>query len=962
MPKETAQIYTIPPSVPFLKTLACSLLEGYEQTPENLSDVLILLPTRRACRALQEEFLVQIKDKPLLLPRLQPIGDINAEEIGLLATDNSLHDMPALIPPMKRQILLAQLIGRLPNYSRTPDQNLKLAATLGQLLDEIQTENLDIQDLPNVVDKDDFAEHWQIILKFLEIIAETWPTILKEYNAIDAADYRNRLILALTKLWQQNPPSHPVILAGSTGTIPATAQLMQTISTLPNGKIILPGVDQLLINTEWQNIAEGHPQATLKKLIEELDLHHTDIKEYKIFQERNLAKEKIISQVMLSAEDTLQWQNNLNLQKDDLNVRRYDCDTSQEEADIIALILRETLENPNKTAAFITPDRALAKRVQHSCKRWGIEIDDSAGTPLNETKIGHFLLLCAHTLATNIDPLPLLSFLKHEKTFLDFKNFKKKIYELEQYIYRGNNIQNGFEGLKEFSNENNFDDFIDHLEKTFSKNLQNFQFEKNFSTLIKLHLQTAENFSKKSESLWSGDEGEAASQFFSNLYDQADLFDDVSGHEYVEIIENLMQAVTVRPKYGKHPRLNILGQIEARLVHADRVIMGGLNEGTWPPDPGHDPWMSLPMRKKYGLPPAERGLSLAAHDFSQAFCAPEVFLTRAKKVNGSVTVPARWLERLDTFLSAQSIEPETIRDKRFSHYLKALNKNTNYSPTKRPEPKPPTDVRPKKLSVTRIEKWINDPYGVYAEKILNLKKLRDIGKEPDAAIRGTILHEAFHKFIDAYPKEIPDEALETLITIMRKSVAEQGIGETDTAFWMPRLLTLAKNFIDHEKQWRSNYTPYKTEQESSYTLEDVNFELTARIDRIDKDKNEKIGIIDYKSGGQYSLSKMITGETPQLTLEGLILNDGKTEVASLSYWVVDGKSQQINEKRIDDNDMIEAIENCRAGLTELIQKFQQEETPYYAIPNPEKTPRYNDYEHLARIKEWSALDDQSEAA
>lgn len=968
-------LYSIPASVPFLTALADKLLRDTKDCPETLSEILILLPTRRGCRALQEEFLRLTDGKPLLLPQLQPIGDIDEEEL-LLSGAHAITQNLTPISPLKRLLMLSELIGSLPNYAKDMDQNLRLSQALGQLLDEIHTENLDIQNLPLLVDKDLFAEHWQITVQFLEILSEHWPKILDENQLIDPAAFRNQMILALSEFYQSHPPKHKVILAGSTGTIPATAQLMKIILSLPNGEVILPGLDDTLSDEIWNEIEEGHPQATLKNLLETISIERENVKNYNDHFHLNEVREKIISHSLYPAAQIKNWSLQ-NLNKNEIleslkKIERYDCRNEDEEANIIALILRETLEHKNKTAALITPDRNLASRVKEICKKWDIHLDDTAGNPLSSTSVGQYIMLSAEILIHTLEPVKFLSFLKHDLTIID----KKNIEALEKDLYRGRIVPSGLNGLKQLyqnlkNSENSYDhprerleNFLDELEQKLKNALFIFnQKEKSFLDFLKVHIQIMEDFAGGASNLWRGDEGEAASNFLSQLNDHTNEMRDISAQDYVAIIQNVMQTIIIRPRYGTHPRLQILGQIEARLVKADRFILGGLNECTWPGDPGHDPWMSRPMRSQYGLPLPERSLSLSAHDFSQGFCADEVFITRSEKKDGAVTVPSRYLQRLDSYLKANDIDHNILKMGQFSGILEQYKKPNKILPIERPAPTPPLDARPQKLSVTKIEQWMKDPYSIYAQKILRLEKLKPFKKEPDAADRGTLVHNIFDQFTSAFPKDIPENARDEFITISKESLTKQGFTENDFSLWLPRLYEFADNYIHYETNWRQNYSYESSEKNLSFTFENINFTLTARVDRIDHDQDEQFAIIDYKTGGQYSKTNLISGSLPQLPLEAILLKETeKKDISYLGYWVFDNKSQIILQTKIDKpEDIEESINNTRSGLEILVQAYQNENTPYYAIPNLNNAPRFNDYEHLERVKEWASLD-ESEAA
>lgn len=995
---QSPKVFNLPAGVSFVDALSTGLLSEVSEEKEKLINYLILLPTRRACRSVRESFLRQTNGQPLLLPRLQAIGDIDEEELFIVGQGEQELDIPPAMSPLKRQILLARTISRLPNFTKGPEQDMALAHALGGLMDQIHTENLDLKDLPNLVDREIFADHWQITIDFLKILSEHWPQVLKEENVIDGADRRNRLINALNNHWQQNPPEFPVIAAGSTGSIPSTAALLKTISTLSRGTILLPGLDSHVSEQSWKNIEEGHPQATLKQLLERLDIKREDVKTWPNIplEKNNMAtREKLVSQIMLPSEQTDEWQKTKITSKEIKssleNIKHYDCTTPQEEANLISILLREVLEDKEKTAALITPDRNLARRVALACHQWDIEIDDSGGQSLGNNPLGSYLLSCANACLEQLRPTVLLSLLKHEYTKGgNFKNFRSIARALDKDLLRGKAPAKGFEGLRQrFSDKENdkrenpdpeISDLINHLEKILLPFIEklNDGFH-DFSDFLDEHIYVAETLATSSDRigediLWTGEAGEETATFLSELRLQAEHFPAMTGHNYLAILKELMKGVTIRPRYGTHPRLMILGQLEARLVQADRVILAGLNEGIWPPDPGHDPWMSRPMRKDFGLPTPERSITLAAHDFSCGFCNKEVFTTRSERIDGAPTVPARWLQRLNTFLKANDIQSEVLYDGPHKKYLEQLSYIEKPEPIERPAPKPPASSRPTKLSVTKIETWLKDPYAIYASKILGLTKLKPLEKAADAADKGNILHDTLYEFTKKYPKDIPDTAREDFVTIANDIIQKQSSDETEWSFWKPRIIRLSDWFINHEKSWRQQASFRIAEIEGSITLsENINrpFELTARADRIDKMHAGGTAIIDYKSGGTYSMAKMLSGDLPQLSLEALIVTDGgfssvgvpKENVNSIAYWKLTGSQKAGEIIEINDPTKLQqAITHAKDGLINLVQTFEKEEMPYYAIPRLDNAPRFNDYEHLERVKEWAALDENSEEA
>ncbi len=984
-------IYSIPPTQPFLDCLATNLLNEYQNNLDKLADIIILLPTRRTCRNLQNSFLKISKGQSLLLPKIQPIGDVDAQELSLSLPHNQALEIAPPISSIKRQLLLSKLIAaKRPDQSGSIEQDLGLAQALAQLIDEIHTEDLDFKNLPQIVEKQEVAEHWQITLSFLEIISMFWPQILDQYGYCDASYYRNKLLSTLTQYWQENTPDYPIIMAGSTASIPAVSNLAKTIALMPQGKIILPGLDKYMDQSAWDILEEGHPQATLKNLLSVLDISRDNVEELSTQTKAQTTRLKFISNIMLPAASTDQWSNNTDKEfqqslNNDItdNIFQYDCDTVQEEADLIALILRETAEDKEKTACVITTNRALSRRIIQRCKMWNIILDDTAGQNLKDTPLGQYLDFSLSIFTSNFDSISLLRFLKHNFTQIkNIKNFRQKVRDLEIDLLRGKPIQNGFQGLfnryKTLINSDSYKKpsegtllFLEDLKENLNPYIELFKTEKiHFNKILTAHLELSSHFfGYENTTLWSGEAGEAAAKLFSEIQEFGDDIGDVSLSDYQEIISHFTSGVTIRPKFGTHPRLQILGQIEGRMVQADRVILVGLNEGSWPKDPGHDPWMSRPMREKFGLPSPERSITLSSHDFAQAFCAPEVYLTRSTKMDGAPTVPARWLERMRTYLGALKIDDKILRNGKHLGYLSNLDEAEKIIPINRPAPCPPLSARPTQLSVTYIDRWMKDPYSIYARKILKLEKLAPLNEVADAADKGIIFHEILHRFNKKYPSHLNDNSAKDFIDVAQETLDEYQEISQSLSYWKPRLEKFAANYIQFEKNWRAQNQLISAEITGAIDFnktENLDFILTARVDRIDRHADGTYAIIDYKSGGQYSYTDLKTGALSQLPLEGLILTEGnykslsvqEKNVGYLGYWKIENSKQSITEVKTKSFDETQnAIEETKIGLINLITTYQDPETPYLAIPDLNNAPRFNDYAYLERVLEWAALDD-----
>lgn len=972
--------YTIPAGVSFLTALGRGILDLSQEQSIPLPEFRILLPHRRACRELQEIFLDLSEGKPLLLPQIHPIGEVDEDELSLIADEDlaaKILEIPPSISPMRRQFLLMRLVQKV-EYGRTgheiaPDHALRLARALAQFMDQVILEDLSYDRLDQIVPAE-FAEHWGITVEFLKILSDVWPQILSENNLIEAAERRNKLLRLQAEHWKNTNPEYPIIAAGSTGTMKATSDLMGVIHTLPHGMVVLPGLDTELDRTSWDAIEASHPQKTMQELLNELSIERAHIQIWRGAEQSSSAGRRFLArEIMRPAATAEEWQNIspevITSHKMDsvLNdIRRIDCETLDQEAKVIALKLREVSETPGRTAALVTPDRVLARQVQQICKRWNIELDDTAGSPLSNTALGRFISLPLDVLREGYRPSILLALLKHP---LCGYGYSKADIEIDiKELERPQKLRGALpKDMRSILAPTKFGTFLDTQEKQL-KTLHSGT-ENPARSMILAHITFLEALAQTpyqtgTERLWTGDYGEAAALFFSKLLQETDIIGDVSIHDYAEIITTLLRDLVVRPKYGMHPRLMILGQIEARLVQSDVMILGGLNEGTWPPDPGNDPWMSRPMRKAFGLPDPDRAIGLSAHDFVQAFSAKEVLLTRSVRVDSAPTVPARWLERLDTVLSAMQYDPAIIHDHILPHFAELLDQpDGDFSPATRPQPTPPSDARPSQLPVTAIEKWMRDPYAIYARYVLGLRKLDPVEQEADAALKGSWIHDILRWIVDEYPNTFP----ENIIDIIMEHAENDPDKPASYTLWYPRFRHMMEWFIAHEKTWRKEARPLLLEQEGRMMINGLT--LTAKADRIDLiHANSKLAVIDYKTGSPPKKKEVQSGLAPQLSLEALILREnGFSSIQDktadiLSYWKISGGKDASKEERLSGPKFPSVDKLCDTayeGVASLVQTFSNPNMPYICLPDPEIAPpdSWQDYAQLARVAEWATLDD-----
>ena len=989
MSKEAPTVYTVPPHEPFVDTLAVGLLAGRVMAldpanPQALSRLTILLPTRRACRALQLAFLRTAPGQALLLPRIRPLGDIDEDEASLGDEDD--ETLPDAVSPLERRLMLARLIQRLGEMpggaaltgAGAVDQAARLARALADLLDEIQIARCDPQGLADLA-PEEYAAHWQQVLRFLSLMTDNWPAILAEKGLMDPAARRNVMLEALAERWATKPPAHPVIAAGSTGSVPATRDLLATIARLPQGAVVLPGLDTEADDDTWEAIGPTHPQYALKSLLDHMCVARDAVppwpgSEGTGARDAARVRSRLIADAMRPAETITAWRALPPPAPDALrDIHRIDCASPQEEAGVIAIVMRRALETPGRTAALVTADRALARRVAAELRRWWIEVDDSAGEPLGETAPGAFLRLTGRMIAEEAAPVPLLAALKHPLAAGGEApaTWRRSVRAMERAILRGPRPAPGFDGLRAALKEGDaaIRPWLDGLEAAAVPIAALMaQPEADLRKLLQAHVEFAEWLAATADEagparLWSGEAGAQAARFVAGLVEASPALPPVAPAHYPALLDALMEDHVVRPPFGRHPRLQIWGPLEARLQHADCMILGGLNEGVGPPATAGDPWMSRPMRADFGLPPPELRIGLSAHDFVQCCGAEEVYLTRARRIEGTPTIPARWLQRIDALLAnasegakvLQAMEPALLA------WWATLDRPAKPpSPRPAPAPTPPVEARPRRLSVTRIETWIADPYSVYARDILRLRPLDPIDADPSAAERGIIIHRILDAFVRAYPDALPPDAEERLKALGRAHFEAAGARPGVLAFWWPRFERITRWFLDTEQARRPALLPLATEVNGVLDLEGSagSFRLTAKADRIDRTEAGALEIIDYKTGGVPRKSHVADGRRPQLSLEAAIAQAGgfagvdAAEVAALAYWRLSGAETAGEITQFDDDAGTLALA-AADGLRALVARFDDRATPYHPVPRPALAPAWNDYAHLARHKEWT---------
>lgn len=1060
---ERQAVFTITRGVPFLPALAEALLSGrlvgpVAEDPLALASVTIYLPTRRAARALGAILAERLGRRAhergapgyaALLPRMIPLGEADEAELDL-ASEPLLEDNDPLstpMPPLERRLILARLVQAwAKSVDRTllpldaevpflvpssPADAVGLAGDLERLMDALTVEGLPWSEIGAAVEAE-YSRYFGLTLDFVKIAAENWPKLLAERGLSDPVARARGLVLAEGRRLARTAPTDPVIVAGSLGSVPATARLIAAVAKLPRGAVVLPGLDLDLDEAGWSGIdtgegfsrviAHGHPQAVLHRLLgpDNLALPRTDVVALGEPDLGQAARAALLSQALRPADTTDAWAD-LDPDKRDAiaedglaGLALTEAADEREEALVAALALRETLQVPGATAALVTPDRGLAGRVAVELLRWGIVAEDSAGLALAGSPAGRLARLTAELAAdlarNQADAIParLIALLSHPMVRLGLPrcDVVRGAAALEIGLLRGPVPAPGFSGLRNALAAER----VGPLERRprAKRRLKDIDWDLAADLLARLEqvfaefpgpdgaadcdlVATAALHRAACDGLIAGPEDgpqvtpqdaphdvpEQAEDGSLSCLDA--LFDDLEMAEpglmpgrfddYATFFTSLARERLVGCSgEAPHPRLRILGLLEARLLSVDRVVLGGLDEGVWPVRTLTDAFLNRPMRERVGLNPPERRIGQMAHDFVQALGCRDAVITRALKREGSPTVPSRLIQRLRAFAGDARWEAVLEAGRRFSGLAARLDAAPPEKRLKRPAPKPDPALFPRSLSVTEIETLVRDPYSIFARHVLGLDPLEPLAAVPSVATRGSLVHDIFSEFASAHPQGLPGQPEERLLAIATNAFGE--IADTYPelyAEWWPRYECMAAAYLAWEAQRRPVLRRIHPEVSGRWVIPmgRESFTLRARADRIELRPDGTACIVDYKTGTPPSAKMIFTGFSPQLTLEAAMLMHGafdgvppvKTTPDLLYVHASGGRKpfvpMPVKPPRGEERSVDAIVAEHATRLKGLVARFMTGDAAYTARPYPQYASQYGAYDHLARVLEWS---------
>lgn len=959
-----APIFGLSPGEAFAPSLVAGLrarLAG--DPPEAMARIRLYLNTRRAARAVTAEFARS--GGTGFLPRIGVIDDI-ARDFGI--------DLGPTADPLARQMTLAadiDLFLERAGAFAPRTARFELAASLMAFEDELDGRSVPTSALHDI-DAGDVAAHWQATLAFLRVLEAS-----NGEAPLTPERHRRQTADALLAAWQADPPRDPVLIAGSTGSRPATSDIMAAVAKLPSGAIILPGLDPGFRPSDIKALGEEHPQQRVLSFLHRIGLLQSPVETW---NDKSLVspRQTLVSVALRPAPVTDCWRQEAPalrriVAEATADLTLLETERPREEALCIALAMREALEDPGKRVALITPDRTLARQVVAEMSRWSLVPDDSAGRPLHLTPVGVFVRMIAQLFGADAAPAGLIALLKHPHCGGAGEVRRRHMMQtlsLEVWLRREGIPSLDSAALAAWVKDRHDPVAADwaHWLETILTDLAHgvtgplAALSDRLSDLATRLHQGLE----ADATIWSSGDGLIVADILERMGDATLPDDGLSPREFAGLLERLLAAENL-PEQSERtdPRVAILGTLEARTESADVIILGGLNEGVWPRQPDPDPWLARPFRKTLGLPMPERRLGLSAHDFQNAVCMPRVILTRAMRVDGTPTVASRWITRLTSLIGGvgdegnAALDAMRARGQRLCDIARLVDRpEARVLPARRPAPRPPASVRPRKFSVTEIERLIRDPYAIYARRILHLRPLDPFGRPPDARDRGTALHKVMEAFGEATGTgPLPHDAADILAATAARVIDTEAPWPTQRRLWRARVARVAPVYLPWEARQRDAGTRLGVEVRGArdFVVNDEDFILTGSADRIDRRKDGTLLILDYKTGSVPTKAN-IRAYAIQLWLEAAISESGgftglvQAPIGAAAY--VGLAAQSAKEIELIETMTQDEVASNWDRFVALIAHFSMEETAYTPFRIGYDDRFVGDYDHLSRFGEW----------
>lgn len=896
--------------------------------PEALAQSIVLVPTRRAIVSMREAFLVARAHQAVLLPRIVALADIAD---GLLPTlgEEALKrwlTLPAAMTRWQHRYYLAVQVQRYlaaQGSAVALEEALALATDLATLQEEcIRFDAALTPEGLRSVARGGMAEHWERSLRFLTILTEHWPALEKELGCVTPARRETMALRMLADYWYTQAADIPIYAVGSTASQPATSELLRVIASLPQGAVILPGLDPGFPAQRWARIAAGHPLYHLKQLLDAMALSPADVLPL------GPVKLSLWYSVLDHVGDFSQWQVEEKMPHD--AIRLVPCPHPESEARTIALILREALESPGKKAALITPDEDLIARVAMHLQRYGVKVDRLGQGTLAETTHGSLWSLLLAALESPERLMPIRALLHHETLHVA----PALLLALEPYWYgaqlrRPGQMPRLPEEIRAMEAYSTIERFIcdlamlarqEHLASGWISALQQVLMPLAYKPLAE----------------------EALARIFESLM-QADILGPIDAIEWCALLRERLEEPQRGPGIGTHPDLSLLTPVEARLESFDRVVLGAMTDARWPGASVSNAWLNLAAQQAIGLPNPAHAMSLAAHDVLMHASAQEVFLSWSAREQGGPVTRSRYLERLLAYLEMHGVLEVSVMARHYVSWADMQHEAASFTPEPPPLALPSHDRRPRQLPVSALDTLRDNPFAFYARYVLRLTSLDPLDAEWAASDFGTLAHRSIPA-LTAHWNGLNRLASEGEIAhIVEQALSAFANQPMVGMFWRMRL-TRALQFINQAEQERRaarGFTVSPEEPvEGTIALGEVTaVSLKGRIDRLQSD-----GVIgDYKTGKIPTKKEVMQAEHLQLLAYALLLDTAH----AIEYWQLPharqpGEILTFLRQELEDAGLKEALRG-------LLSHMLDAHTPFIATGKG-----YGEFEGISRDDEWAS--------
>lgn len=906
----------------------------------NSRKTFVILPNKRSCEYFSK--IIAEKENNNLKKRIicKAISDIDLNDVKVLFkiekhfeiqeqnfNYNKINDFQHLFF-IAQEVYESNIFGKI-NLSKS----LTIAEALKNLFDDIERHGVDIEQINNI-DDTNLSLHRQFGVEFLKIFYHQIKNKIIRSNLCSEVEYRNFILKLLIELLENNQAEYDIVIAGSTGSIQYSKELIKILSKKNNCYVVLYGMNRNFGNIE----NESCPQFLFNRLIKDCDIKKSDILEIEYDEFKISSRSDFIAQVMTPCAETYKW-NNFTVDKniiDDIssNFRYYFCANQIEEVRLIVDLVKNSV-NPLEKTAIIVHNQDFAELLRFELASSSLIFNDYLGKNFNENKVTNFLLLVLSSIKNNFDSSSLLSIIKHQ--YLQ-KYFSKKEVELFE-----------IEVLRVYRKHGNLDIFAN---KFSHKDIAVEDFSRKFRILFSpiLNILKRSSLSNYCEELliflkqfMFVDDGKNCLEDYADDYkDFIDIFKNfnnknflVHREELYDFFVKIFGVVKIFNENNCNSNLSIIPPIESRLLNFDNVIISNLNSGIFPRTPSSD-WLGRKVRSDLSVDLSQQIAGQIAYDFCNFLSNKKIFLTASKLIASKIAIESPFILRLKTLCKKLQIEIncEYLRPRN----IKGFKLDSQF-------PKIKSEDRLKEIFVTDISNLLANPYIIYAKNILKLNEINVLDPKLGNREFGIFVHKALELYIsDLSSKEVVDFNYYKLFkTFFDKS--------EDDLIWWPKFIKIFDDF----KILNQKYIQQKSFTEIRSSIEIEGVRLVGKIDRVIKNIDDSFGIIDYKTGNISSKSDVLNFIDPQLVLCALIFSKGKIDnnllkiyynrrVSSIAYWNLAIRDQNVDDIA-NEGCLFDLVEKMYDLLRLVFLHYQKEDNFFIPIKD---CSIYNQYWHLQR--------------